>query len=159
MNQWKGTAGWLSAKGRSDVVEDMLAESLRKKDGATVITSQDKGAFSDWDLHITYPSGITVTIEVKEDKKVEKTGNVAVEIYRQLKSGIRPTCISVTKADYFAYYFDKKFHFIKTSALKALVEDKTTHFETWGGDGGISRNCIFKKQIILDNTEFIYTAE
>ncbi|MFT3912252.1 MAG: hypothetical protein QM737_22685 [Ferruginibacter sp.] len=156
--KWKGTAGWLQAKGRSDVLEDQLKESLEKIDGCTVITSQHLGAFSDWDLKLTYPSGITVTVEVKEDKRCLETGNVAVELYRVKSNGeVRKTCISVSKADYFAYYLGEgQFYFIKTSALRELLQNRDLYYETFGGDGGTARNAIFKREIIEGIAEFIY---
>ncbi|MFT3908328.1 MAG: hypothetical protein QM737_02795 [Ferruginibacter sp.] len=156
--QWKGFKNFKPKLARANELEDELKESIEKTDNCVAVTTKDKGAFSDYDLKITYPSGITVTVEVKEDKQVYKTGNIAVEMYRQLSTGIRPTCISISKADYFAYYYDNKFHFIKTATLRELLQDKTLYWETWGGDGGIARSAIFKREVIEGITEFIYTV-
>jgi len=81
------------------------------------------------------------TIEVKNDLKAPKTGNLFIEYMSRGKlSGI-----STTEADYWCFYVGEVFMIIPTAKLKAIVEKlKDTNAERLGGDNDTSMGVLLK---------------
>ncbi|MDQ2718222.1 MAG: hypothetical protein M3Z26_00470 [Bacteroidota bacterium] len=131
-------------------IENKLANQFRNNCDCTVTTSQEFGAFPDWDLKVHFDEqNIDLTVEVKNDKKAVITGNIAVEFQRTMKDGtVKPTCISVSKADLFAYYFDNQFYIIGTKKLRTIIK-KQKYFYTANnaGDGERSSVYLFTKDV------------
>ena len=75
------------------------------------------------------------TIEVKNDLKAVKTGNLFIEFMsRGKKSGI-----DKTEADFWCFYVNEVFMIVETKYLKELVEKlKGTSAERLGGDNNTS---------------------
>jgi hypothetical protein len=130
-------------------LENKLAEILRTKykmENVTTSSSIIDGSFSDYDVKGDQ-DGVEISFEVKQDKLVSTTGNIAVETHRILADGTkRDTCISVSKADAFVYYFNSTFYAINTAKLKELTENKPV---VNGGDGMRSRCALIKKEEFL----------
>lgn len=131
-------------------LENKLAEKLKnryKAKEAFCSSTLYEGSFSDWDVKTILEDGTEITFELKEDKLVSTTGNIAVEKYRILADGTkRDTCISVSKADAFVYYFNSTFYAINTEKLKELSENKPV---VNSGDGMRSRCALIKKEEFL----------
>ena len=64
-----------------------------------------KGYFPYYDIEITKDNVVT-TYEVKADRQAHTTGNIAIEFEYNNK----PSGISVTRADYYAYYVVKPYN-------------------------------------------------
>lgn len=141
---------------RANKKEHYLADLLKeKKEVENVDCSSDlfDGSFSDWDLKIYFKDKSEMTVELKEDKRVMETGNIAVEYERILKDGtVRPTCISISKSDLYCYNFNDNFYFIETKKLKELVKNKPI---VKGGDGMRSRCYLLKKEDYLKNAVMV----
>lgn len=131
-------------------IENKLADLFRNNINCTVTTSQDLGSFSDYDLKVDFTDEkFSKTIEVKEDKWVRTTGNIAVEFQRTFSDGtVRPTCISISKSDLYAYYLVNEFFIIDTDELRRLIADKKYFFiANNSGDGGRASCYLFKKEV------------
>jgi hypothetical protein len=88
--------------------------------------------FYDWDVKIT--SDTTTTYEVKADRRAASTGNLCIE-YRC--SG-RPSGISKTKADVYAYYIiggETDLYLIPTPVIRDYISSNSCR-SVRGGDGG-----------------------
>jgi hypothetical protein len=146
-------------KQQANKVENQLKAILENYWECTINTSQDKGAFSDWDLEVIFKNGEpNLYIEVKQDNQVNKYGNIAVEIGRVVNGQWRDTCLSATKSDAYAYYFNNTFHLIDTPVLKQLYKDKKYKSIKPGGDGMRARNALFPVELFLQHTAITLTA-
>lgn len=99
------------------------------------------------------------TFEVKEDFTCARTGNVGVEYECRGKA----SGIAVSKADYYIYKIHTKneilFVLMRTTTLKAKIENKKYFRTVNGGDiGSNSLNYLFKLNAFLENTRTIARA-
>lgn len=133
-------------------VESHLKDKLERHFGCKVEHSKDYGSFPDWDLKADYGDGLILTYEVKADFMTAITGNVAVEVSRTLKGVTKPTCLSISKADYYVYFLYGAYYFIKTEDLRRLVDEKKYERMIHGvGDGGRANCALFKAKELLKN--------
>jgi len=151
---WHSNSTFTKDLAEAHQIENKLADIFRNNCNCTVTTSQEFGSFPDWDLSIKYnEENITRTIEVKNDKMTSITGNIAVEYQRTMKDGkVKPTCISISKSDLYAYHFDGNFYIIDTDELRRMIEQKK-YFHTVhnSGDGGRASCYLFKKEVFLQS--------
>ena len=148
----KGAAGFQQDLDRAHQKENNLKQYLEEHFDCTVNTSQDKGSFSDYDVKIFFTDfKIERTFEVKQDKKTQHTRNIAVEYQRTLASGeIRPTCISISKADVWAYWVGNTFWLIDTSDLRKMISDKLYKAVLSGaGEGNRASIYLFDKDVFF----------
>jgi hypothetical protein len=150
----KGTEGFKQDLAVAHRLENDLKRLLENYEDCTVTTSQDKASFSDWDLKVSFPDGSEdLTIELKEDRLACVTGNIAVEIFRIVNGTKRDTCLSVTKADAWAYYFNGMFHLINTKELKELARKGRIVI---GGDADRARCSLVPVKEFLSHVRLIF---
>jgi hypothetical protein len=144
-------------------LESELKSLLENRCDCKVTTTQDKGSFSGYDMRLSFIDGTQpdLTFELKQDKRVMQTGNIAVEIGRELKDGtFRPTCINATTSDYFVYYYNHTFHFVETSKLKELIDKKQYTRIVNGGDSLRARVALIPREkfesIVTDKIRMEY---
>lgn len=87
----------------------------------TQIVPNDKseimeGYFPDYDVIITKDNKET-TYEVKSDRLAYKTGNMAIEF----KHNNKPSGISITKAEYYAYFIVKPYNLFELYIIPVQV--------------------------------------
>jgi hypothetical protein len=149
---WETNSTFTKDLAAAHEVENKLAEIFRQNYDCTVTTSQDKGSFPEWDLSIFFKDeNFTRTVEVKHDKMASVTGNIAVEYQRTMKDGtVRPTCISISQSDLYAYYFDGTFYIIDTDELRRMIADKKYFYTVHNSGDGQRASCyLFKKEEFL----------
>lgn len=134
------------------IIENKLGQMFSTKHDCIVETSQDKGSFSEYDVKIFFKDkSEEITFEVKQDKMTLITQNIAVEYQRTLASGeIRPTCISISKADVWAYWVQNTFWLIDRIALQKMIKDKKYKMIKYNaGDGGRASIYLFDKNVFF----------
>lgn len=123
----KGVSTFQTDLEEAHQVEKRLGDEMVNLYGGSYITSQSLGSFPDWDVSFTSDGGVEITFEVKQDKKADSTGNVAIEFQRILKDGtIRPTCLSISKADSYAYFIAGVIYLISTNVLRNKINKSRT---------------------------------
>lgn len=134
--QYTATSTFATDLKSSQQGETQLANQLQHN-GWTVTTTQDKGKFSGYDLEIER-NGFELTIEYKQDILCDRTGNVAVELYKTIKNQIEDSGLSATTADVYVYKLGAKedLHAIKVNALKNYINTNQRLRYVTGGDGG-----------------------
>ena len=91
----------------------------------------------DWDIFVPE---LWITIEVKYDKKSEKTGNFLIETFYNWK----PSGILTTKSDWWAIV-DKWIHYFPTSYLRNVIKSKKLkQIEFKGGDNEPMKGFLIK---------------
>ena len=81
------------------------------------------------------------TIEVKNDLKASKTGNLFIEYMSRGK----PSGITTTEADFWCFYVSDVFMIIPTDKLRLMVQKlKDTPAERLGGDNNTSMGVLLK---------------
>ena len=106
-----------------------------------------EGYFPYYDIEIV-KDGITTKYEVKADRFTYKTGNIAIEF----NCNSSPSGISVTEADYYAYYVVKPYklfelYIIPTQIIKDKIKNKEYKRITFGGDNKKSEMYIFSIEL------------
>ena len=87
----------------------------------------------EWDVEAVHPkTGVIKTFEIKNDEMAHKTGNIVVEV----ESRGKPSGISTTKSDYWAFHFNDRFYIVKTSTLKERMLELAHRKYVIGGDAG-----------------------
>ena len=147
----------MNIKFKSDLVagqkkEDELKQLL-ENNGYTVSSTQEKGKFSSYDLKVVTPSGKEKTIEVKYDIMSSRTGNVAVEMWKEPNGKKVKAGLLASKSTFYAYSFpsDDSFYFIKTSHLKQIINLQEYDRLVMGGDGGVYKIALFDKDKFISN--------
>lgn len=143
----------------SQALENKFKELLESQD-IVVTTTQDKGKFDAFDI-MAVRGNVVVTFEIKYDRMVKRTGNVAVEMHKVVKGVKQNSGLSATKADFYAYYFDgdNDFYVIHPPRLEKLIADEKHKKIVHGGDGYRSvlalfdRN-VFKEECIVFNESY-----
>lgn len=108
-----------------------------------------EGKFSEYDIKFVYPDGGILTVEVKEDLKCAKSGNVVLEIGHVDK----PSGLMVTKADIYVYIIHRKdgswgTYLQSTDGMRMLrksYDDITTEYMGDGKDEGEGVFCCLYK--------------
>jgi hypothetical protein len=134
---------------RAFVLENQLKDWFIKNYHCVVKTFHGNEVFTDYDLLVQFNDGREdVAVEVKEDKCASTTGNIAIEVGRMVNGNMKDTCLSISKADLYAYYFRGAFHLIATTTLKQLVKSKHAVMK-WGGSGKRAVIAIIKEKVLL----------
>ncbi|RZK45969.1 MAG: hypothetical protein EOO97_00090 [Pedobacter sp.] len=163
----------------SEAQEEALANIYRHLDYE--VTISDKSCAHTWDIQVTNPNThITTKIEVKADRMVYHTQNVAIEfaardIAQEIPdpnnpryvsyeySAEYPTGVSKTDADWLAYTLSGHtgFFLVKTEDVMKVVKDPGTR-KVFGGDNGRFKCALipvdtFKKisRPIPDSLDFL----
>ncbi len=106
------------------------------------------GRFVEWDVKIKRGQ-LEAKYEVKSDKLAAKTGNLCIEY----ECAGQPSGISVTKADYYAYFVvsgsSHDLYLIPVDRLKAYIAE-TNPRKMNGGDGYRSRFYLIPKVVFTD---------
>ena len=125
--------------------EQEVATLLETKGNKIVGFNDNK----DYDIKLVSRTGITRTVEVKEDFTCERTGNVGLEY----SCRGRPSGISISKADFYVYKLHEpnktiNFYIFTTKTLKQMITDKLFFRTVNGGDeGSNSLNYLFKLDV------------
>lgn len=122
-----------------------------------------------WDFMMDFPSGQSLTFEVKTDVyclpdtsingkivKGKNTGNIFIEFFcRGKDSGIK-----VTKADWFVYYFKylDELWFIKVEDLRELIWQNNFKIGVGGDKGSNSSGYLISKNKFRDKFLFRTTS-
>ncbi len=107
-------------------VENKFVKLLQEKHPDWIIKTSE-WYFPDRDVQLTKTDWTSLTFEVKYDRMVDKTGNIAIE----LSYDWCPSWICGSKADYIVYYAKEFFRYAKPSE----VYSKITEYERiFGGD-------------------------
>jgi hypothetical protein len=93
----------------------------------------------DFDLNI---AKLGLTFEVKNDLMAAKTGNIAIEYECRGK----PTCLAISKADFWIYKFDGSLWVVPTKLLRQkLFKEKRYFRQVTGGDKGSNTRMFLVK--------------
>ena len=96
---------------------------------------------------------LVAKVEIKEDKKVKETNNVAIEFEHNKK----PAGISTTGAHFWMFILHTKdgeeIRFVETVKIKDWVRDKKWHRTASGPDG--SELYLFSLEWIRQNTKLL----
>ena len=105
-----------------------------------------EGLFKDYDVKIV-KDGLAISYECKADRWTHRTGNICIEFMCSNK----PSGISTSKADYYAYFIVKgdKYELLicKTEDIRQLIKDKLYTRIHRGGDNKNSEFFLFNKNI------------
>ncbi|WP_158798106.1 hypothetical protein [Pedobacter sp. L105] len=139
---------------QSQQVENSFADKL-KTFGYTVSSTQSLGTFSGYDLIATKADSKPVTFEIKLDNAAQKTGNVAIELYKVINGFKENSGLSATTADYIVYSIPPSnyYYSIKTDKLKEYITErqKVNALRTvFGGDKN-STCCALVGQEVFKN--------
>ena len=103
-----------------------------------------EGYFKGYDISIPE---INKTVEVKQDKKSNFTGNIVIEIEMPVGT---PSALLTTTADFWAFYDGEYFMWWKPEDLKKLVEPMRAVEFVGNGDTTRKKAYLVKKYIIKD---------
>jgi len=112
-------------------LEDNFALKLISEFGGITEQPDKSISFPAYDVAYTLDDE-TFTFELKQDKKVQWSGNFAVETGRIINGVYKPTALSTTTADVWVYYALNSFFLIHSCDLKEIVK---SCYQTKGGDG------------------------
>jgi hypothetical protein len=109
-----------------------------------------EGLFCDYDLK-TYTNGVKTKYEVKADKFTYKTNNIVIEYMCYNK----PSGISLTRADYYAYFVVKPYdlydlYIIPVPKIKELIDNGAYKRILKGGDKMLSFMYVFDIEIFKE---------
>jgi|TARA_R110000851_G_scaffold43325_1_gene107248 hypothetical protein len=90
---------------------------------------------------------IEKTIEVKQDKKSNHTGNIVIEVEMPVGT---PSALLTTTADFWAFYDGECFMWWKPEDLKKLIEPMRAVEFVGNGDTTRKKAYLVKKYIIKD---------
>lgn len=138
-------ATWQTDLAEAHLLEDNLANIFKNEFQGEVIQAPKDSSFTAYDILLNLDNE-DFTFEVKQDKNVHWSGNIAVELARTVNNEYRPTGISATEADVFVYYFNKTYYLIHTQDLRQLI---IKAYKTKGGDGGRAHIALVPKDIFL----------
>lgn len=122
-------------------VENLVLQRIQKKYPKTY---RIEGYCKEYDLWIPE---VEKGIEVKYDPMSNQTGNIVVEIEMFGK----PSALMTTKADYWIFYDDNVFVWIKPSEIKKCIEEnklRTVKF-TGRGDTHSKIAYLIKKELLF----------
>ncbi len=142
---------------RANSLENQLCQLIENEiPDCKATTSQHLKSFKEWDIKVQFPDASKTFLEVKEDRNASSTGNIAVELYKEFDGKKENSCLSASTADFFVYYFDSAFHFIKTSVLKKMVFCQEYFRKTAGGNGKRAVVALFKDWIFKKQCSYIF---
>lgn len=120
-------------------------KALLEQFGYNVTTTQDKGHFPGYDLIVEGRSGKEY-IEIKHDLKCAKTGNVAVELFKEKENQVLASGLTVTKADLVVYKLadDPTFYgYTPTELFEAIEQKHHKKYLPNIGDGNRTTIALF----------------
>ena len=120
-----------------EATQDSVLKRIRKEYPKAY---QKQGKFKEYDIMIPE---INTTVEVKQDKKSNYTGNIVIEV--EMPPG-KPSALSTTTADYWIFSDGECYMWWKPEDLKKLV--KPMRSVTFIGNG----DDIEKKAYLVDKT-------
>jgi hypothetical protein len=129
--------------------ENEFAQALNRMGFATS-TSQNMGSFKEYDITATR-SGSTVSFDVKFDMVAPRTGNVAVEVWKDDNGKLSRSGLSATRAHYYTYCFptDPNFYVIRTKTLREMVNNKEFDNKVIGGNGKYFQIVLFSQAAFI----------
>ena len=113
---------------------------------------QKQGYFKEYDIMIPE---IDTTVEVKQDKKSNYTGNIVIEV--EMPPGT-PSALSTTKADYWLFSDGKYYMWWTPEDLKKLVKPMRPATFIGNGDDVEKKAYLVKKNIIKDKAIKVVVA-
>ena len=123
-----------------DSEEAVCAKIQKKYPKAYVV----KGYCKEHDIHIPE---VDKTVEVKQDKKSNYTGNIVVEIEFDGK----PSALSTTKADYWVFDDGETYIWITPDTLRQVVKPYKPARFIGNGDNKYKLAYLIKKDVIKRN--------
>ena len=105
---------------------------------------QKEGYFKEYDIMIPE---INTTVEVKQDKKSNYTGNIVIEVEMPLG---KPSALSTTTADYWIFSDGECYMWWTPEDLKKLVKPMRSVTFIGNGDDIEKKAYLVKKNIIKD---------
>jgi hypothetical protein len=133
------TNTWHECKAHGDVGENKVAMLLRRigcKAKTIALDGQHGG-----DLLVTWPGGLVERVEVKTDRLVHVTGNLAIELARRSGVGQVRSGVNFSASDLFAFPLDAGVLLVPTAGLRELANRPGWNL-VWCGDGGRSRCAL-----------------
>ena len=114
------------------------------------------GNFAPYDM-IVYDDVDQFKIEVKLDRKAHYTGNVGIELYKQVNGVDMPSGLSGSEADTFVFKLLNipGMFAIPTHKLRKLAEEKKYKAGKWCGDGGRTYMLLFDKEFFLTQCNYL----
>ena len=113
---------------------------------------QKQGYFKEYDIMIPE---INTTVEVKQDKKSNYTGNIVIEV--EMPPG-KPSALSTTTADYWLFSDGKHYMWWTPEDLKKLVKPMRAATFVGNGDDVEKKAYLVKKNIIKDQAIKVVAA-
>lgn len=138
------------------LVERDLIKILQSRGNILLEHTINNGIDTRYDVKILTKTGTTTTIEVKDDKMSEFTGNLAIEF----QCNNKPSGLSVSEADYYAIKTtinnkgvkETMFILIRTQILKQFINDNNCRVVS-GGDGYRSKMYLLERSKLLSQTK------
>ena len=113
---------------------------------------QKEGYFKEYDIMIPE---INTTVEVKQDKKSNYTGNIVIEV--EMPPG-KPSALSTTTADYWLFSDGNCYMWWTPEDLKKLVRPMRPAIFIGNGDDVEKKAYLVKKDIIKDKAIKVVAA-
>lgn len=110
-----------------------------------------------YDLCFTLNDNHSITVEVKNDFLLHRTGNFAIETSCRGK----PSGINVTQADFFVIYtnYPEHAYTFKTTYLRELSQDKKYHTVIGGDNGNTTTMVLIPKCLISSYRDIVEMGE
>jgi hypothetical protein len=133
-------------------------ESLLQSIGCKTIPTRQFENYPWFDLMVTRPdTKTTTTFECKVDLQTAKTGNIAVELHKEVNGVKLNSGLSATEAEWYCYQLppDTNYYLIKTIILNEMVS-QGKHLRTVnGGDDGRYVLALFDKNVFVSNCSIL----
>jgi len=114
-----------------------------------------QGNFAAYDLIVSDETE-QIKIEVKLDRKAHYTGNVGIELYKQVNGVDLPSGLSGSEADTFVFnLLNIGMYAIPTKKLRQLADDKKYKAGVWCGDGNRTYMLLFDKEFFLTQCNYL----
>lgn len=123
-------------------IEKKFADILKARNPLSTITIVE-WYHPWWDIEMKWPDWISKTFEIKMDRMVEKTGNIALEV----SFNWNPSGIHNSKAHYIVYHAKGMFWY----AVPSEVRDKVVEYERiYGWDNNASELVLIRRQDFIN---------
>lgn len=133
------TSTWHECKAHGDEGENKVAMLLRRI--GCKATTIDLDGQHGGDLLVNWPDGLVQRLEVKTDRLVHVTGNLAIEVCRRSGSGQLSSGVNFSASHLFAFPLSNGVLLVPTEGLRELANRPGWNF-VWCGDGGRSRCAL-----------------
>lgn len=127
---------------------------ILKKNGYSFVEKSEEGN-SYYDIK-SIKNGKTLTFELKEDMQTATTGNIAIEVSKEINGITMPSCLSITTSDIYIMKISKgkffKYYFIETKKLRMFINNK--NFEIIkGGDKNRSNLVLIPEKLFYEQCD------